>query len=158
MNHTIFNERPESQDRMIAMLKAIGYEYVSRSDAEIKRGNLAGVVFEDELRAFLNEQQYTFRGKSYHFSAESVTRAIRELDASLLQGLLMASKDVYNHLTGGISVEEKLFEEKDQLGIHSFDLQYIDFEHPDRNMWQVTEEFSVLRTDGVTYATVSLSW
>ena len=57
MNHTIFNERPESQDRMITMLKAMGYEYVSRSDAEVKRGNLAGVVFEDELRAFLNEQQ-----------------------------------------------------------------------------------------------------
>ena len=115
MNHTIFNERPESQDRMIRMLTQMGYEYVSRSDAEEKRGNLSSVVFEDELRSFLNAQQYTFRGKEYHFSAESVTRAIRELDASLLQGLLMASKDVYNHLTGGISVEEKLFVEGDTL-------------------------------------------
>ena len=148
MNHTIFNERPESQDRMIKMLIGMGYEYVSRSEAEEKRGNLSNVIFEDELRAFLNAQQYMFRGKEYHFSAESVTRAIRELDASLLQGLLMASKDVYNHLTSGISVEEKLFVEGDNLGTHSFDLQYIDFEHPERNKWQVTDEFSVERANG----------
>lgn len=148
MNHTIFNERPESQDRMIKMLIGMGYEYVSRSEAEEKRGNLSNVIFEDELRAFLNAQQYMFRGKEYHFSAESVTRAIRELDASLLQGLLMASKDVYNHLTSGISVEEKLFIEGDNLGTHSFDLQYIDFEHPERNKWQVTDEFSVERANG----------
>lgn len=148
MNHTIFNERPESQDRMIKMLIGMGYEYVSRSEAEEKRGNLSNVIFEDELRTFLNAQQYTFRGKEYHFSAESVTRAIRELDASLLQGLLMASKDVYNHLTSGISVEEKLFIEGDNLGTHSFDLQYIDFEHPERNKWQVTDEFSVERANG----------
>ena len=37
MNHTIFNERPESQDRMIRMLTQMGYEYVSRSEAEEKR-------------------------------------------------------------------------------------------------------------------------
>lgn len=148
MNHTIFNERPESQDRMIKMLIGMGYEYVSRSEAEEKRGNLSNVIFEGELRAFLNAQQYMFRGKEYHFSAESVTRAIRELDASLLQGLLMASKDVYNHLTSGISVEEKLFIEGDNLGTHSFDLQYIDFEHPERNKWQVTDEFSVERANG----------
>lgn len=148
MNHTIFNERPESQDRMIKMLIAMGYEYVSRSDAEEKRGKLSNVIFEDELHAFLNSQQYVFRGKEYNFSAESVTRAIRELDASLLQGLLMASKDVYNHLTGGISVEEKLFIEGDNLGTHSFDLKYIDFEHPEKNKWQVTDEFSVERANG----------
>ena len=148
MNHTIFNERPESQDRMIEMLIAMGYEYVSRSEAEEKRRNLSSVIFEDELCAFLNAQQYSFRGKNYNFSAESVTRAVRELDASLLQGLLMASKDVYNHLTGGISVEEKLFEEGNNLGTHSFDLKYIDFEHPEKNKWQVTDEFSVERANG----------
>lgn len=151
-NHYIFNERPESQERMIQMLIKMGYEYVSRSEAESKRGQLSKVVFEDELTAFLNTQHYSYRGKQYNFSAESVTKAIRELDASLLQGLLMASKDVYNHLTSGISVEEKLYVDGDNLGVQSFDLQYIDFEHPENNKWQVTEEFSVQRTDGVSYA------
>lgn len=147
-NHTIFNERPESQDRMIAVLQKMGYEYVSRSDAEAKRGSLSKVVFEDELAKFLRGQFYSFRGKEYNFSAESISRAIRELDASLLQGLMMASKDIYNHLIGGITLEEKLCIDGDNLGIQSFDLNYIDFDNPARNIWQVTDEFSVERANG----------
>ena len=54
-NHAIFNERPECQERLIQFLINMGYEYVSRSEAESKRGNLTKVVFEDEnmaLRCF----------------------------------------------------------------------------------------------------------
>ena len=147
-DHTIFNERPESQDEMLDMLIKMGYEYVSRADAEAKRGNLSKVIFEDELARFLQNQSYSFRGKDYNFSAESISRAIRELDSSLLKGLLMASKDVYNHLINGISLEEKLFIDGDNLGIQSFDLRYIDFDNPARNIWQVTDEFSVERANG----------
>lgn len=148
IDHTIFNERPESQDRMLNMLIKMGYEYVSRSDAEAKRGSLSKVIFEDELARFLSGQHYIFRGREYNFSAESVSRAIRELDASLLKGLMMASKEIYNHLTGGISLEEKLCIDGDNLGIQSFDLNYIDFDNPARNIWQVTDEFSVERGNG----------
>lgn len=147
-DHTIFDERPESQHRMIDELKKMGYEYVSRSDAEAKRGSLSKVLFEDELARFLRGQFYTFRGKEYNFSAESISKAIRELDASLLQGLMMASKDIYNLLIGGISLEEKLCIDGDNLGIQSFDLNYIDFDNPARNIWQVTDEFSVERANG----------
>ena len=31
-------------------------------------------------------------------------------------------------------------------------LNYIDFDNPDNNIWQVTEEFSVQRTDGTSFA------
>ena len=48
-NHLIFNERPECQDRVISFLQEMGYEYVSRSEAEQKRGSLAKVIFTDEL-------------------------------------------------------------------------------------------------------------
>lgn len=148
MDHTMFNERPESQDRMLKMLIQMGYEYVSRSDAEAKRGSLSKVVFEDELARFLRGQHFSFRGKDYNFSAESISRAIRELDASLLKGLLMASKEIYSHLINGISLEEKLCIDGDNLGVQSFDLNYIDFENPARNVWQVTDEFSVERPNG----------
>ena len=33
-NHTIFNERPECQDRVISFLEKMGYEDVARSEAE----------------------------------------------------------------------------------------------------------------------------
>ena len=59
-NHTIFNERPESQDRLIRQLVKMGYEYIPRAEAEEKRGHLSKVIFEDVLIRFLMKQQYKY--------------------------------------------------------------------------------------------------
>ena len=147
-NHMIFNERPECQDRVIAFLQKMGYEYVSRSEAEQKRGSLSKVIFTDELIRFLNKQTYKYKNFELNFSGESIQRAITSLDASLLQGLSMASKEIYNLLTLGISVEENVVIDQDIPVRQSFDLSFIDFEHPANNIWQVTEEFSVERPNG----------
>ena len=148
LDHKIFNERPESQDRMIKFLQKMGYQYVSRSEAELKRGNLSKVLFEDELAKFLRTQSFNYMGFERPFSNESIDKAIKELDTSLLQGLAMASKEIYNLLTLGISVEERIVVDKLEPVKRSFDLQYIDFVHPEKNIWQVTEEFSVERSNG----------
>ena len=147
-NHMIFNERPECQDRVISFLQKMGYEYVSRSEAEQKRGSLSKVIFTDELIRFLNKQSFKYKNFELNFSGESIQRAVNALDASLLQGLAMASKEIYNLLTLGISVEESVVIDKDVPVRQSFDLSYIDFEHPANNIWQVTEEFSVERPNG----------
>mgnify|MGYP000499831379 CR=1 FL=1 len=148
MNHKIFNERPECQDRLISFLQKMGYTYVSRSEAEQKRGSLSKVIFTDELIRFLSKQTYKYKGYEFLFSGDSVQRAVNALDASLLQGLSMASKEIYNLLTLGISLEENVILDKDVPVRQSFDLSYIDFEHPANNVWQVTEEFSVERPNG----------
>ncbi len=147
-NHRLFNERPECQDRLIKFIENMGYEYVSRSEAELKRKSLSKVIFEDELIRFLSKQTYKFKGYELLFSGESISKAINALDASLLQGLSMASKEIYNLLTLGISLEESIAIDKDIPVKQSFDLNYIDFEHPANNIWQVTEEFSVERPNG----------
>ena len=147
-SHTIFNERPECQDRLIQFLINMGYEYVSRSEAESKRKNLSSVLFEDELIRFLKKQTYRYNDHELLFSGESITKAVKELDASLLQGLSMASKEIYNLLTLGISLEETIAIDSDIPVKQSFDLRYVDFEHPANNIWQVTEEFSVQRANG----------
>ena len=147
-DHTIFNERPECQNRVISFLQKMGYEYVSRSEAEQKRGSLSKVIFTDELIRFLNKQTYKYKNFELNFSGESIQRAINSLDASLLQGLAMASKEIYNLLTLGISVEENVVIDQDVPVRQSFDLSFIDFEHPANNIWQVTEEFSVERPNG----------
>ena len=54
-DHKIFNERPESQDRMIKMFQKMGYEYISRAEAEEKRGSKSRVLFEDEMQNFLQK-------------------------------------------------------------------------------------------------------
>lgn len=147
-NHTIFNERPECQDRLIQFLINMGYEYVSRSEAENKRKNLSSVLFEDELVRFLQKQTYRYNRHELLFSGESITKAVKELDASLLQGLSMASKEIYNLITLGISLEESIAIDSDIPVKQSFDLHYIDFDYPANNIWQVTEEFSVQRSNG----------
>lgn len=57
-NHTIFNERPESQDRALKVIEKLGYTIVPRSDAEQKRGTRKSVLFEGELQSFLSKQTY----------------------------------------------------------------------------------------------------
>ena len=129
-------------------MQKLGYTYVSRSEAEQKRGSLSNVIFTDELIRFLSRQTYKYNGYEFLFSGESIQRAVNALDASLLQGLSMASKEIYNLLTLGISLEENVVIDKDMPVRQSFDLSYVDFEHPSNNIWQVTEEFSVARVNG----------
>ncbi len=148
LNHKIFNERPESQDRLIKLLEGMGYEYVSRSEAEKKRGRLSKVLFEDELARFLSKQNYTFQNREYLFTPEAVTKAINAIDVPLLQGLMMASKEIYNLLRYGISIEQVIPIDSGEPFKQSFDLNYIDFDNPSNNTWQVTEEFSVERPNG----------
>ena len=154
MNHTIFYERPESQDRLIRQLVKMGYEYIPRAEAEEKRGHLSKVIFEDVLIRFLMKQQYKYGEFYYNFSPDNIKKAVRALGASLLQGLMIASKEIYNYLIDGISLPETLIIDGNNLGLQSFDLHFIDFEHPENNIWQVTEEFSVERNiigvDGTT--------
>lgn len=59
-NHTIFNERPESQDRALKELQAMGYQYIPRAEAEQKRGRLSHVLFPDVMREFLSSQSFLY--------------------------------------------------------------------------------------------------
>jgi type I restriction enzyme, R subunit len=143
-DHTIFNERPEAQDRAIRQLQAMGYQYIPRAEAEQKRRRLSHVVFPDVMREFMAGQSFRYREKMTPFSDRSIGMAIRDLDAPLERGLMYASKVIYDSLLFGKSCEEELFDG----GRQSFDLSYIDWNHPEKNIWQVTDEFSVERQNG----------
>ncbi len=141
---SIFDERPESQNRAIKMLEALGYQYVPRSQAEILRGRLSNVLFPEVLREFLQRQSFVYRGKQTPFSDRSIGKAINDIDVPLVSGLMSASKTIYDLLLSGSSYEEELFDGR----LQSFDLKFIDWEHPENNIWQVTDEFSVERQGG----------
>jgi len=144
MTHTIFNERPESQDRALKVLEKLGYTYISRSEAELKRGSRSRVLFEDELHKFLSTQRFIFGSKKFFFSPSSVGKAIRALDVPITSGLSLCNKNIYDLLCGGKSLEETL----PDGSLQSFDISYIDFENPENNIFQVTDEFEVERTNG----------
>lgn len=67
-DHTIFNERPESQDRALKVIERLGYTIVPRSEAERKRGSRKAVLFTEELQTFLSGQTYQFGSETRYFS------------------------------------------------------------------------------------------
>ena len=143
-NHQIFNERPESQDRALKVLEKLGYTIVPRSDAEAKRGSRKAVLFEDELQSFLSKRTYPFGSETRFFSGGSIASAIRSLSIQSVAGLYAANKEISDMLCSGKSLEETLPDGTKQ----SFDISFIDFEHPENNTFQVTDEFEVERPNG----------
>jgi type I restriction enzyme R subunit len=143
-DHTMFSERPESQERAIKVFEKLGYQYIPRSQAESWRGRLSNVLFSEVLREFLQRQSFIYRGKQTPFSDRSIGKAINDINAPLISGLMSASKTIYDMLLSGNSYEEELFDGARQ----SFELKFIDWEHPENNIWQVTDEFSVERQNG----------
>lgn len=143
-DHTIFNERPESQDRALKVIEKLGYTIVPRSDAEQKRGSRRAVLFEDELQAYLSRQTYPYNGEKRFFSGGSIAAATRAVSLQSAAGLYAANKEFYDLLCSGKSLEETLPDGTRQ----SFDISFIDFEHPENNIFQVTDEFEVERPNG----------
>ncbi len=143
-HHTIHNERPEIQDRMIKLFQRLGYEYVSRSDAEKMRGSKRRVIFEEELSKFLLKQRFRYDDQYLQFSVESVKKAIEDLDMPIQNGLMLTNKKLYDLICLGKSLEQTLPNGSKQ----SFDIDYIDFDNPERNTFQVTDEFEVERSNG----------
>ena len=143
-NHQIFNERPESQDRALKVIEKLGYTFVPRSIAEAKRGSRKGVLFEDELQTFLGKRTYPYDREMRFFSGGSIASAVRALNIQSAAGLFAANKQIYDLICSGKSLEETLPSGAKQ----SFDINYIDFEHPENNIFQVTDEFEVERPNG----------
>ena len=90
-HHQIFNERPESQDRALKELQAMGYQYIPRAEAEQKRGHLSHVLFPDVMREFLASQSFIYRGKQTPFPDDAIGEAIRELDPQTAQAAAMTN-------------------------------------------------------------------
>jgi type I restriction enzyme R subunit len=143
-DHTIFNERPESQERALKVLEKLGYTRVSRGDAEKKRKSRKTVLFEDELEAFLSKRTYPYGNEQRFFAGGSIATAIRAMHVQNAAGLYAANKEIYEMLCSGKSLQETLPDGTKQ----SFDIDYIDFEHPQNNTFQVTDEFEVERPNG----------
>lgn len=123
----------------IELLCKLGFTYISPEDCMAQRGSLYDVLLKDILRKQLNIiNQFEFGGITYKFTADNVEKAIKDLDEPLTDGLVRTSEKIYNALMLGKSYLEKLADGTSK----SFNLKYIDWEHPENNVYHVTEEFS----------------
>ncbi len=123
----------------IELLQKLGYAYISREECLKQRGDSGKVILRDILRNKLNElNQFSFGGIQYKFTADNIEKAINDLDEPLTDGLIRTSEKIYDALMLGKSYLETLSDGTSK----SFNLKYIDWENPDRNVFHVTEEFS----------------
>lgn len=146
----VANEMSTSQRPAIEVLQKLGYKYISEEENKNLRNNiLTDVIFKDILAKKLNEiNSYEYKGEKYKFSASTIGQAIKDLNEDLVTGLISTNEKIYDLLALGKSYQENMVDGTKR----SFDIKYIDFEHPENNDFYVTEEFSVLRMNGKDYA------
>ena len=127
MDKSLYLEKKASQQPAVDLLQSMGYIYLPPADCEAQRGSRYHVLLKDILRGQLRRlNRYSFAGAENEFSAANIERAMEDLDEPLTDGLVRTSEKVYDALLLGKSYPETVGEGKPL----SFNLKYIDWEHP----------------------------
>ncbi|CAG0975606.1 Type-1 restriction enzyme R protein [Burkholderiales bacterium] len=138
-----FQEDVISQLPGLELLQKLGYEYLDPEEALAARGGrLANVLLETILAEQLRKQNVIrFKGREYPFSEGNILAAVQSLKDVVDDGLLLTNEKVYDLLCLGRSMQQSI-----EGDTRSFQLDYIDWDRPERNVYHVTEEFSVERS------------
>jgi type I restriction enzyme, R subunit len=139
-----FREALISQIPALRLLMGLGWTYLTPSEAlALRRGRLGAAILEDVLAKWLaGHNAISFKGKTLPFSEANLGKALEMLtDAPLVEGLVAANERIYELLTLGTSLKQTV-----DGDAKSFNLHYIDWQHPENNVYQVTDEFPIERT------------
>jgi len=150
MSHPSFRENEVSQLPALQLLMRLGYTYLNPEEALAARGGkTSNVLLEDILRPQLKAINSIQAGssKTTVFTDANIEAGILALKELPFQdGYITASQHAYERLTLGKALEQSIDGDK-----KSFTLQYIDWQHPERNVYHVTEEYEVMCTGSREY-------
>lgn len=139
-----FKENDISQIPALELLQKMGYKYISPEEAFEMRGEkTSNVLLEEVLRQQLRELNSIRIGShsEARFSEQNIENGIVALrNVSMESGYINGNETVYNMLTLGKAFEQSIDGDK-----KSYTMRYIDWEHPENNVYHVTEEFAVTR-------------
>src|SRR5680860_1087351 len=137
-------EKYQSQVPAIQTLIALGFKPLSQAQADKLCGKPRNVVLDDMLiEQLLKINRFSFRGKEYPFDLEDAHEALRRFKPTpdKLKGLRGTNQDIYDHLILGTTITKAI--ESDSK---SYSFRYVDWEHPENNVYHVTAEMVVERT------------
>lgn len=142
MNQFIINEKHLSQLPAVELLVTMGYTFLSPEELKRQRQDKASQVL---LEGILYEQlkkinRIHYKNQSCLFSEENILTAIQKLKSVKYDGLLKTNEKIYDLITLGTALEQSFDGDK-----KSFTLNYIDWEHPERNAFHAAVEMSVER-------------
>ncbi|MBR6092524.1 MAG: type I restriction endonuclease subunit R [Bacteroidales bacterium] len=139
-----FKENDISQIPALELLQKMGYKYISPEEAFEMRGEKSSnVLLEEVLRQQLRELNSIRIGSHIEarFSEQNIENGIVALrNVPMEGGYINGNEAVYNMLTLGKAFEQSIDGDK-----KSYTMRYIDWEHPENNVYHVTEEFAVTR-------------
>lgn len=133
----------DSQIPAIQLLQAIGWNYLSREEALAMRNNRSDqVVLSGILGPWLKSRNKIHsRGKTVEFSDTNIHEAIRRVAGIPFDGLIRTNEKIYNLLTLGTSLDQSIDDDRKGRSLH-----YINWSEWDKNVFHVSDEFSVERT------------
>ncbi|MBK8245821.1 MAG: type I restriction endonuclease subunit R [Gemmatimonadetes bacterium] len=135
-----WREDEASQIPALLLLVNLGWQYLTPEEALRARGGRASrVILTDVLTRQLRIlNAIRFKGNEYAYSDASVQEAVQTLENREPDTALRVNESVYDLLRLGKSVTQSI-----DGDLKSFTIRYIDWEHPERNTFHVTEEYSV---------------
>jgi len=138
-----FKEDHISQVPALELLQKLGYVYLTQDETFRGRGGrLAGVLLENVLAEQLRKiNVIRFKGREYPFSEGNILAAVQTLKDVADDGLVQTNEKVYDLLTLGRAMQQSI-----DGDTKSFQLDYIDWKHPENNVYHVAEEFAVERS------------
>lgn len=141
-----FREEYSAKLPALALLHNLGWDYLSPAEAlRLRDGKLDQVVLKDVLRENLRKRRFMFNGEEQRLTESVIEGIVGEIcNPALNEGVLRANERIYNHLLYGIAVTQFVDGRKANPTV-----PLVDWQNPASNTFQFTEEFSVLRADGV---------
>lgn len=148
----LVNETPKFQEEYsakipaLALLTNLGWNFLNPDQAIAARnGKTNEVVLKDILRNELRKRRFIYAEKEHELSNNTIENIVSEISTPALnEGLKAANERIYNHLLYGISVTEFIDGKKANPTI-----SLIDWHEVTNNSFIFTEEFNVLRTNGL---------
>ena len=138
-------EKHQSQIPAVQLLVAMGFQPLSRDEAlRLRGGRQRNVILDDVLvQTLMRLNRFTHRGRDYGFDLEDAHEAMRRLKPTpdRLKGLRGTNQDIYDSLVLGTTITKSIDGDS-----RSYSFRYIDWEHPENNVFHVTAEFAVERT------------
>lgn len=145
MERISFKENDISHKPALELLQKLGYRYLSPEEAlELRGGKTSNVLLEDILRQQLRNLNSIRIGShsEARFSEQNIENGVAAMrNVPMEGGYINANETVYNMLTLGKAFEQSIDGDK-----KSYTMRYIDWQHPENNVFHVTEEFAVMRT------------
>ena len=126
----------------VCLLSQLGYRYLTPSEnLALRGGRTSKLILESVLREQLRQfNSITFKGQQYAFSDSNIQKAVQALTDIPFDSLMNTSEQVYDLLTLGKSLEQTI-----DGYTKSFSLHYIDWKHPENNVYHVCDEFVLER-------------